>query len=526
MNRERAAGPVFGLPPAAGPSPRGRFRTGFAAAAIAAAALAAAGCGGREVAGARAVPVTRGDLQVAITASGTLKTRNSTRIYSELNREGKITFLAPEGSRVRKDDPLVRLDPTEIQREAENVERELTAARGNLDTAKVEARIQESDGKNQVKRADLAVKQAEQDLKKYQEGEAPLQENKLRIALEEARSNQERARAKYEQMPVLREKGFVTASQEEEERIRWEKSKVEHDSARKELDLWQTYTFPMERARKQEAVEQARSELEAVQLRSESQLKQRQGAALQAENAVKNAERQLKEIQEALQKTELRAPTDGLVIYGEAGERRWRQNEEIKVGGRVWRQQVIITLPDPSEMEIEFRVHESDIGKIRLDMKGKVFVETVSDRVFEGTITKIADLANAGDWREDSNVKTFSVEIRLSGKDLGLKPGTSARVEIPVARQENALLIPVSGIHGEPGRFYCFVARGSGSDRRDLSLGLSNEAFAEVVSGLSEGESVLLGPPPKSAPAEPSGAEAGQAKPAGAGAGSSAPAGR
>jgi len=469
------------------------------------AALAAAGCLGRAPEGTRTAAVGRGDVDVAVGATGTLKARNSTRIHSELQREGKIIFLAAEGALVKKGDVLVRLDPTELQREMENVERELAAARANRDTAVVEFRIQESDGKNQIKKADLSLKQAEQDLKKYKEGDAPIQENKLRITLEEARSNEDRARAKYEQMPMLREKGFVTASQEEEERIRWEKAKVELDSARRELELYQAYTFPMEGARREEAVEQARSDLEAVKLRSDSQLKQRESGQLQASNAVKNAERQKSDLVEALGKLEIGAPTDGLVIYGQAGERRWRGEEEIKVGARVWPTVTIITLPDLSEMEIVFRVHESDIGKVRPGMEGRVVIESVADRVFPGAVTMVASLANAGDWRQDESVRTFEAEFRLAGKDLGLKPGTSARVEIPVGRKENALRIPVAGVHGEPGRFFCFASGPRGWERRDLALGLSNDAFAEVVSGLSEGESILLGAPPGDAgnPAEP-----------------------
>jgi HlyD family secretion protein len=463
---------------------------------IALAALAAAGCIGRAPEAARTATVGRGDVDVSVGATGTLKARNSTKIHSELQREGKIIFLVAEGTLVKKDEVLVRLDPTELQRELENVERELATARANLDTAVVEYRIQESDGKNQIKKADLALKQAEQDLKRYKEGDAPIQENKLRIALEEGRSSEDRARTKYEQMPMLRQKGFVTASQEEEERIRWEKAKVELDSARRELELFQTYTFPMERARREEAVEQSQSELEAVKLRSDSQLKQRESGKFQAESLVKNIERKKRDIDEGLSKLTISAPTDGLIVYGDAGERRWRSDDEIKVGGRVWPHMTIITLPDLSEMELVFRVHESDIGKIRQGMAGKVVVESVADRVFPGEVTMVANLANAGDWRQDETVRTFEAEFRLAGKDLGLKPGISARVEIPVGRKENALRVPVSGVHGEPGRFFCFVSGPRGWERRDLVLGLSNDAFAEVLSGLSEGDSILLGAPP------------------------------
>jgi multidrug resistance efflux pump len=452
----------------------------------------------------RTAGLERGPIEIKVRAVGSLKAKKFTRIRSHVEMEAKIIFLAEEGSTVKAGDILVKFDPTDLDRQIKTMKRNLDEALASLDAAETELSIQEIDGKNQVAKADLALGQAEKAVERYEKGDAPIQKRKLQISLEEAKSDLDRKQEKFKQMPELLKEGFVTALQVEEERINLEKAKVGWESAKRELELFETYTYPMELDRKNANVETARIDLEAVKKRTASQLKQRTASKLSRENHVRELRQELQELQEKIGKMVLKAPTGGLVIFGESGERRrWRDDDEIRVGSRVWPRETIITLPDMSEMIVQFRVHEADINKIRPGIEGSVVVDSYGAKTFKGKIIKIADLANAGGWRSDPDVREFDVEILLDGRDLGLKPGVTARVEIVVDRKEDVLRVPITAVHGKPGEFHCFVQRGGGIVAQAVELGMTSETHSEVLSGLDAQDTVLLGAAPEEQPPEP-----------------------
>jgi multidrug efflux pump subunit AcrA (membrane-fusion protein) len=158
--------------------------------------------------------------------------------------------------------------------------------------------------------------------------------------------------------------------------------------------------------------------------------------------------------------------------------------------------QPIITLPDMSEMQVTLRVHEMDIGKISKGMAVSVTVEAAGSKCCAGKITKIAELANAGNWRSDPEVKQFDVEVTLDGRDLGLKPGTTAEVEIVLHRLKGVLVVPIKAVRGIGPKTFCYVEEAGRLCRRDVEIGLSNDKFVEIRSGLSAGEKVLVDSPP------------------------------
>jgi HlyD family secretion protein len=441
--------------------------------------------------------VTRGSVEVVIRSKGALQARESTRIHSEVEMEANIIYLAKEGETVKAGDVLVKLDPTNLKQRIDNLKEALDQALGELDSSVTEVQIQETDNTNRVEKAELTLKQARQELEKYEQGDAPILKRKLEIRLEETDSDLKRKIDKYAQMPGLLKEGFVTASQVEEERINVEKAKVEWETAKQELAVFKAYRHPMELERKKSEVKQTQSDLEAVKKRNDSQLKQRRVTRQARENRVQKLRDEIEDLESKLGKMVIPAPTGGLVIYGEPDERRWRRGgNDVQVGSRVWPQHTIITLPDLSEMIVSFRIHESDINKIKPGMKGMVTVESFGKRVFTGRIHRVAKLANSGGWRSDPEVKEFDVEMLLEGKNLGLRPGVSAHVELVCSRVDDVLRVPVSAIHGRPGTFYCVVETADGPAKKNVSLGLISESLVEVHSGLAEGDTVVLGPPP------------------------------
>ena len=126
-------------------------------------------------------------------------------------------------------------------------------------------------------------------------------------------------------------------------------------------------------------------------------------------------------------------------------------------------------------------------------MSAFITSETQKDVIYDGEVTKIDTVANAGrrHWGSD-NVKRFRVEMTLKGKDLNLKPGTSARVEIQIGEVPDVIAVPLQAVFAKEGKHYCFRSNGGKPERVEVEPGRSNDSFVEIKSGLDKGDTVLL----------------------------------
>jgi multidrug efflux pump subunit AcrA (membrane-fusion protein) len=96
-------------------------------------------------------------------------------------------------------------------------------------------------------------------------------------------------------------------------------------------------------------------------------------------------------------------------------------------------------------------------------------------------------------------VVSYDLRVELEAHDSVLRPGMTAIADIAVARREDTLVVPNRAIRRDTqGRYYVDVATASGIEQRTVSIGVSNEQYTEVASGLREGEQVVVSVPTRS----------------------------
>ena len=114
-----------------------------------------------------------------------------------------------------------------------------------------------------------------------------------------------------------------------------------------------------------------------------------------------------------------------------------------------------------------------------------------------GHVKTVATVASASDW-SSSDVKVYSTIVAIDEPLPGLRPGMSAEVTIHVnSTLEDVLAIPVQAVIGgaESGPTRkVYVMTPGGPEEREIQIGLSNEKMAEVKSGLSAGDQVVVNP--------------------------------
>ena len=432
------------------------------------------------------------DLRVTITEKGTLKTAKQVLVKPVIPGQAKILSLVDEGTQVAAGDIVCELDRTEVQRQFEDLENRVIAIRGDLAAAEAELSIQLSENESDVRDAELKRHFAEIELERWEKGEFVQESSKREIRVTEAESELERATHKYEQMPDLEKEGFVTKEQVEEERIRKVKAESELHLARLDRSSYTTYTAPKEREQRQADVRNATLEVDRAKQRSAAREAQRRSAVERQKSEMGNTEARLAEARTTIENMTIRAPSAGLVIYGDS-RNPWDERQ-IKVGETVYSGQPFITLPDLDSMLVVVAIHEADIARIKPGQKAFVTVETAREQAIEGKVLRIAPVAAGANNRWSDGVKRFNVDVALEGdlRALKLKPGLTGKVEILVDELKGVLAVPQQAVFSRNGKVHVFKRDGDGASRAPVTIEPGNAQYVVVKSGLAAGDRVLL----------------------------------
>ena len=207
----------------------------------------------------------------------------------------------------------------------------------------------------------------------------------------------------------------------------------------------------------------------------------------QSQANVAQNEANLKQLLEQLSYTDIVSPIDGIVL-----------SRDVQMGDAVSSILVlgstatlVMTLGDTSEVYVKGKVDESDIGKVYLGQRARIKVESFKDKTFEGKVTKISPMGV-----EKDNVTTFEVRVSIQNPGGELKAEMTANAEIILEEHKNVMQIPEGAIlYDKDKKASVEIPNPRGKDGKDkiaVNIGISNGAKTEVLSGLKEGQEVVL----------------------------------
>ena len=152
---------------------------------------------------------------------------------------------------------------------------------------------------------------------------------------------------------------------------------------------------------------------------------------------------------------------------------------------------LLLSLAGTEALFLEGKVDENEIARVAVGQEARIRTEAFSDRIFSGRVAKLAPVGE-----RIQNVTYFEVEIEITDEmaDL-LRPRMSGDAEIVAEVVENALVIPETALRYRGGQIYVdCVSRESSTtiEARDITIGIVDGIRVQVLSGLEEGEEVLL----------------------------------
>jgi HlyD family secretion protein len=207
----------------------------------------------------------------------------------------------------------------------------------------------------------------------------------------------------------------------------------------------------------------------------------------QAQAQVSQAQASLKQLQDQLSYTIITSPMDGVVL-----------SRDVEVGDAVSSILVlgstatlVMTIGDTTQVYVQGKVDEADIGKVYLGQPARIKVESFKDKTFFGKVTKIAPLGV-----EKDNVTTFEVRVSIDNPGGELKANMTANAEILLEEHKNVLTVPEQAVIYDKDRKASVEVPDPNQKkgRRSVAIaaGISNGTRTEVTSGLKPGDAVIL----------------------------------
>ncbi|WP_155322999.1 efflux RND transporter periplasmic adaptor subunit [Desulfosarcina ovata] len=179
----------------------------------------------------------------------------------------------------------------------------------------------------------------------------------------------------------------------------------------------------------------------------------------------------------------IHAPLSGVV-----GSVSTREGETVAAGLSA---PTFVTIVDLKRLQLDAYVDEVDIGRVKVGQKGFFSVDAFPGKEFHGRVTAIYPQAVI-----QNDVVTYDCIISIDTPYDGLlRPQMTATVTIMVANKENVLVLPVGAVKHRAGQNVVWRRKGDRIEEVSVTTGWQDDTRVEVLSGLSEGEVVLLSPP-------------------------------
>ena len=449
--------------------------------------LSLAGCGNKSAEEEAATSITvaqvqTGDISSFITYSGTVNATADIAVTPKAS--GRITGVnVALGQQVNAGDVLFTIEDTDLALQVRQAQANLETAQATYDKT-VGGAAQQSETQ-----ARQALTQAQQELSDAQTAyDMAVSRSDNQSNLLSAKINLDQAQAAYDRAVENHNNNtIITAAQ------------VALDAA--QTTLQQTQKLYEQGGATKQAVDQAQDAVKNAQAqydsastnarqaldtaKSQFDLAQQQyndavwaqnnnQELVSAKSRLENARAALALAQEALNNATVRSPIRGQVAA-----------LDCHTGDMANPSATRVQIVDPTSVQVEIKVAEKNINTVYVGMPAKVAVASAGIDGFEATVSEISPSA-------DVATGMFTVKINMDNSGGLFKAGMFADLRLVSGNNAGALTIPTQSILDESGKSVVYVVNGDKLQRREITTGIAQDDRTEVVSGLSNGETVVV----------------------------------
>ncbi len=400
--------------------------------------------------------VEKGTFVHEVNGKGSAESAKNVDVASQVEGSATIITLVPEGTDVKKGQLLVELDSSDID---EKYDSQVVTTNSSLAT---------------LNSSRATLRSAEISLEEYVEGTFEQTwmeyENSIFTAEHERKKSSDDA-AYTGRLVTL---GFATEQTYEVKKVDSEKSKNTLDVAELKKTTLLKYTS-------EKQITSLMSDIETARARVDSD-----------RNSYEINKRREERYKEQSENCKIRAPQDGQVVYANQDSRRMSESEMIKEGATVRNRQVLIRLPDKTQMRVKAMINEANISSVAVGQPAKITFDSIPGRVVSGEVVKVNPYPEIV-WM--SSAKDYVTMVKINEELPELRSGLTAQVRIIAKEQKDALMVPVQCVLEYDSKNYCLTYNGEKGEWgcKEVWLGDSNEKQVVIKKGLNEGDVVVSG---------------------------------
>ncbi|MFP3897585.1 MAG: efflux RND transporter periplasmic adaptor subunit [Anaerolineales bacterium] len=415
--------------------------------------------------GIETVPANRGSIEGLVSTTGSLKAERSQKLsFSMAGRVAEV--LMKEGDMVETGQVLARLEGTDLRLNLRQAEAALELNKAQL------ARTLKGPSDAEIASAETALASAKANLADLHDGPTERDKELARLNVDQAKNSRWNAQASRDAICGRVGRGATEAD--------CDSAEAQVLNAEVAVEIAETKNEQLLEPPKASAVVQAKAQI----AQAEATLNQLMSSPTEEDIAI--AEAQVHQAQvsvdmarEKLEDLVLRAPFEGRLTS-------WDPNPEDLVSMDA----PVGTLIDATRYHIDVSVDETEIGQIAVGQRVRVSLDAFPDDDIEGHVSQI-DLAG----ESVQGLVVYGVRIDIDDTDLPLKPLMTAAVDIVVERKDDVVLVPNRALRRDESGKYVEVLEGNMLKRVDVETGISDDERTEIVSGLQEGQEVIVTKP-------------------------------
>jgi HlyD family secretion protein len=214
---------------------------------------------------------------------------------------------------------------------------------------------------------------------------------------------------------------------------------------------------------------------------------------MSSKESLEQARANLEQQEDRLSKTRVYSPIDGTVTTLDIKVGETAISSSTNIPGSS-----LMTIANPASIHTEVNVDEADIANVEIGQMARVFAIAYPDQPVEGVVESIAVSAKVAEGQQG---QSFAIKIRLlEPEKITLRPGMTCRAEIFTATKGGVLAAPIQAILVDEDlttdvvRRDVFVNRDGRAVKVAVDVGIADDTYQEIVSGLSAGDEVVTGP--------------------------------
>ncbi len=419
--------------------------------------------GGVETDGPLTCTPVRGTFVHRIVQKGTIECASNVEVKCDVEARDfystNILEVVPEGTHVEPGDFLIQLDSSPLEQ---------LLIRQTILCNQYEAALIQTESWLQTCRYNLD---------EYVHGLLPQSQQQLDDALDRAKENLRQATQTFHFSEDMYRQGFITQIALEADEYAMQRAQIERETAQK----------------KREVLENFRSKKRLNDL--ESYLAVAEASVRWRRHVYDLSVKELNNIKDQIGKCRITAPSAGQVVHGNIHHN--GHSHLIEPGAFVWRDRVLILLPNSVDMHVKVLIPEIKVAQVRRGQKVHIHFAAFPDTELTGSVQLVDEFPSPTEyWGPE--IKSYETTISIDrasaeAASVDLRPGLTAEVAIEVDAQVERILVPFQAIlkHGQ--RNYCLTHDRHGFQAHEVKTGGANGKFVVICEGLEEGQAIVLG---------------------------------